>query len=271
MQLSEDTKDLIDRPMEFLGNIVLLVVGGNDTTRNSMTGGLLALNQFPEQFDRLRADPGLVPKMVHEILRWQTPLAYMRRIATRDTVLNGQFVREGDKVVMWYASANRDERTFDDPDSFVIDRRNARHHLAFGIGTHRCMGSRLAEMQLRILWEELLTRFDDIEVLAEPTRVQSNFVRGYSSMMVTTTPKGGERRRHGTYRTDRKAAGAAPVVDTSTVTPLGSAATATEQSGRSSMCGSRTGVPRRRASSNSSSPMPPADRCRPGRPARTSN
>ncbi|MBY6681731.1 cytochrome P450 [Rhodococcus sp. BP-316] len=219
MQLSEDTKDLIDRPMEFLGNIVLLVVGGNDTTRNSMTGGLLALNQFPEQFDRLRADPGLVPKMVHEILRWQTPLAYMRRIATRDTVLNGQFVREGDKVVMWYASANRDERTFDDPDSFVIDRRNARHHLAFGIGTHRCMGSRLAEMQLRILWEELLTRFDDIEVLAEPTRVQSNFVRGYSSMMVTTTPKGGERRRHGTYRTDRKAAGAAPVVDTSTVTP----------------------------------------------------
>jgi cytochrome P450/ferredoxin-NADP reductase len=210
MQLSEDTKDLIDRPMEFLGNIVLLVIGGNDTTRNSMTGGLLALNQFPEQFDRLRSDPSLVTKMVHEILRWQTPLAYMRRIATRDTVLNGQFIRKGDKVVMWYASANRDERTFDDPDRFVIDRRNARHHLAFGIGTHRCMGSRLAEMQLRILWEELLTRFDDIEVLDEPTRVQSNFVRGYSSMMVTLTPKGGERREHGTYRARRQTERKAP-------------------------------------------------------------
>ncbi|GAA1881294.1 cytochrome P450/oxidoreductase [Williamsia serinedens] len=204
MQMSEDTKDLIDRPMEFLGNIVLLVIGGNDTTRNSMTGGLLALNQFPDQFDRLREDPGLVPKMVHEILRWQTPLAYMRRVATRDTVLNGQFIRKGDKVVMWYASANRDERTFDDPDAFVIDRRNARHHLAFGIGTHRCMGSRLAELQLRILWEELLERFDDIEVLAEPERVQSNFVRGYSSMMVTVTPKGGERRAHGTYRAEQR-------------------------------------------------------------------
>ncbi|MBY6349576.1 cytochrome P450/oxidoreductase [Rhodococcoides corynebacterioides] len=200
MQLSEDTKDLIDRPMEFLGNIVLLVVGGNDTTRNSMTGGLLALNRFPEQFDRLRENPALVPKMVHEILRWQTPLAYMRRVATRDTVLNGQFIRKGDKVVMWYASANRDERTFENPDDFVIDRRNARHHLAFGIGTHRCMGSRLAEMQLRILWEELLARFDDIEVVGEPTRVQSNFVRGYGSMPVVLTPKGGERRQHGTWR-----------------------------------------------------------------------
>lgn len=143
MQRSEDTKDLIYRPMEFLGNLVLLVVGGNNTTRNSMTGGVLALNQFPDQFDRLRADPGLVPKLVHEILRWQTPLAYMRRVATRDTVLNGQFIRKGDKVVMWYASANRDERTFEDPDTFVIDRPNARRHLAFGIGTHRCMGSRL--------------------------------------------------------------------------------------------------------------------------------
>ena len=200
MQMSEDTKDLIERPMEFLGNIVLLVIGGNDTTRNSMTGGLLALNQFPEQFDRLRDDPSLVSKAVHEMLRWQTPLAYMRRIATRDTVLNGQFIRKGDKVVMWYASANRDERTFADPDSFIVDRRNARHHLAFGIGTHRCMGSRLAELQLRILWEELLARFDDIEVLAEPERVQSNFVRGYSSMMVQLTPKGAQRRQHGTYR-----------------------------------------------------------------------
>jgi cytochrome P450/ferredoxin-NADP reductase len=194
MQMSEDTKDLINRPMEFLGNLILLVVGGNDTTRNSMSGGVLALNRFPEEFDRLKADHGLIPKLVHEIIRWQTPLAYMRRIAKQDTVLNGQFIRKGDKVVMWYASANRDERTFENPDDFVIDRPNARHHLSFGIGVHRCMGSRLAEMQLRILWEELLARFDDIEVVEDPEYLQSNFVRGYTKMMVTLTPIGQEPR-----------------------------------------------------------------------------
>lgn len=190
MQMSEDTKDLINRPMEFLGNLILLVVGGNDTTRNSMTGGVYALNRFPDEFDRLRANPALIPKLVQEIIRWQTPLAYMRRIATRDTVLNGQFIRKGDKVVMWYASANRDERTFENPDDFVIDRHNARHHLSFGIGVHRCMGSRVAEMQLRILWEELLARFADIEVVEEPEYLQSNFVRGYTKMLVTLTPIG---------------------------------------------------------------------------------
>ncbi len=200
MQMSEDTKDLINRPMEFLGNLILLVVGGNDTTRNSMSGGVFALNQFPDEFARLKADPGLVPKLVHEIIRWQTPLAYMRRVATRDTVLNGQFIRKGDKVVMWYASANRDERTFENPDDFVIDRHNARHHLSFGIGVHRCMGSRLAEMQLRILWEELLARFDDIEVVEEPEYLQSNFVRGYTKMMVTLTPIGQEPRSGGVRR-----------------------------------------------------------------------
>jgi cytochrome P450/ferredoxin-NADP reductase len=195
MQLSEDTKDLINRPMEFLGNLTLLVVGGNDTTRNSMSGGVYALNQFPDEFARLRADPGLVPKLVHEIIRWQTPLAYMRRVATRDTVLNGQFIRKGDKVVMWYASANRDDRAFENPDDFVIDRHNARRHLSFGIGVHRCMGSRLAEMQLRILWEELLARFSDIEVVEEPELLQSNFVRGYTKMMVVLTPVGEQSRR----------------------------------------------------------------------------
>lgn len=190
MQMSPDTKDLINRPMEFLGDLILLVVGGNDTTRNSMSGGVYALNQFPEQFDRLKADHSLVPKMVHEIIRWQTPLAYMRRIATKDTVLNGQFIRKGDKVVMWYASANRDDKTFENPDDFIIGRPNARNHLSFGIGTHRCMGSRLAELQLRILWEELLARFEDIEVVEEPEFSQSNFVRGYTKMMVSLTPLG---------------------------------------------------------------------------------
>ena len=194
MQMSPETADIINRPMEFLGNLILLVVGGNDTTRNSMSGGVYALNQFPDEFDRLRANPDLVPKMVQEIIRWQTPLAYMRRIATKDTVLHGQFIRKGDKVVMWYASANRDERTFENPDDFIIDRHNGRHHLSFGIGTHRCMGSRVAEMQLRILWEELLARFSDIEVVEEPEYLQSNFVRGYTKMMVRLTPIGQEPR-----------------------------------------------------------------------------
>ena len=190
MQMSEDTKDLINRPMEFLGNLILLVVGGNDTTRNSMSGGVYALNQFPDEFARLKADHSLIPKLVPEIIRWQTPLAYMRRIAAKDTVLNGQFIRKGDKVVMWYASANRDERTFENPDAFIIGRPNARNHLSFGIGVHRCMGARLAELQLRILWEELLARFEDIAVVEEPEFAQSNFVRGYTKMMVTLTPLG---------------------------------------------------------------------------------
>lgn len=188
--LSNDaTKDMINRPMEFMGNIVLLVVGGNDTTRNSMTGGVLALNQFPEEFAKLKSNPALIPSMVSEIIRWQTPLAYMRRVAKQDVELQGQTIRKGDKVVMWYVSGNRDERVIDQPDRFVIDRKNPRNHLSFGFGVHRCMGNRLAEMQLRILWEEILKRFESIEVLGEPDYVQSNFVRGYTQMMVKVSRK----------------------------------------------------------------------------------
>lgn len=182
---NDNTRDMINRPMEFMGNMVLLIIGGNDTTRNSMTGGVLALNQFPKEFAKLKQNPELIPNMVSEIIRWQTPLAYMRRVAKEDVTLNGQVIRKGDKVVMWYASGNRDERAFEqDPDQFLIDRKNVRKHLSFGFGVHRCMGNRLAEMQLRILWEELLKRFDDIEVLGEPEYVQSNFVRGYTRMEV---------------------------------------------------------------------------------------
>ena len=154
-----------------------------------MSGVVLALNQFPEQFEKLKANHDLIPNMVSEIIRWQTPLAYMRRIAKKDIVLNGQFIRKGDKLVMWYASGNRDERVFERPDELVIDRKNARNHIAFGFGVHRCMGNRLAEMQLRILWEELLTRFEKIEVVDEPEYVQSNFVRGISKLTVRLTPK----------------------------------------------------------------------------------
>lgn len=186
---NENTKNLIDRPMEFLGNIVLLLVGGNDTTRNSMTGGVHALNQFPEEFEKLKQNPSLIPNMVSEIIRWQTPLAYMRRVAKEDVTLNGQVIKKGDKVVMWYASGNRDERAIENPDQFMIDRKNARKHLSFGFGVHRCMGNRLAEMQLRILWEELIKRFDKIDVVDEPEYVQSNFVKGYTKLMVRLSKK----------------------------------------------------------------------------------
>lgn len=184
LQSSDDTRDMVDRPLEFLGNIILLIVGGNDTTRNSMTGGVLALNQFPAEYDKLKAKPDLIPNMVSEIIRWQTPLAHMRRLATEDVELGGKTIRKGDKVVMWYVSGNRDERTIAQPDRFWIDRPNARHHLSFGFGVHRCMGNRLAEMQLRILWEEIIERFERVEVVGEPKYVQSNFVKGYTELPV---------------------------------------------------------------------------------------
>ena len=188
LQRDPNTADIVDRPMEYLGNLMLLIVGGNDTTRNSATGGVFALNQNPAQYDKLRANPGLIPSMVSEIIRWQTPLAHMRRIATRDVELGGKQIRKGDKVVMWYISGNRDETAIEQADEFIIDRKNPRHHISFGFGIHRCMGNRLAEMQLRILWEEIMARFSWVEVVGEPERVRSNFVRGYKTLPVRLHP-----------------------------------------------------------------------------------
>ncbi|MGE0857542.1 MAG: cytochrome P450 [Gammaproteobacteria bacterium] len=178
------TRDMINDPMEFLGNLMLLIVGGNDTTRNSISGGVLAMHRHPGQMERLRADRSLLPNAVSEIIRWQTPVAHMRRTAKRDFSFQGQEIRAGDKVVMWYASANRDEAVFDDAGRFDITRRNAREHLSFGHGIHRCLGSRVAEMQLRILWDEILNRYARIEVVGEPQRFQSNFLQGYTELMV---------------------------------------------------------------------------------------
>ena len=170
--------------MEYLGNLILLIVGGNDTTRNSMTGSVLAMHQNPDQRAKLNATPALIPSMVSETIRWQTPLAYMRRTATRDVELGGKTIKKGEKVAMWYVSGNRDDSVIDNPNAYIIDRERPRNHLSFGFGIHRCVGNRLAELQLKILWEEILVRFPKIEVVQDPVRVPSSFVRGYESMQV---------------------------------------------------------------------------------------
>ena len=184
----EATRDLPSRPHEFMGTLMLLIVGGNDTTRNSMSGGLWALNKFPDQYRKLQTQPDLIPSLVPEILRYVTPVIHMRRTAIRDVALGGKTIREGEKVAMWYISGNRDDEVIDRPDELVIDRPHPRGHLSFGFGIHRCVGNRLAEMQLTILWEEILKRFPLIEVVGEPKRSYSNILHGITGLAVRIPP-----------------------------------------------------------------------------------
>jgi len=171
-------------PQEYMGNIILMIVAGSDTTRHSITGGLLALNQNPAEYAKLRANPALIETMVPEIVRWQSPVAHMRRTALEDAEIGDKTIRKGEKVVMWYVSGNRDGAVIPDPDSFIIDRERPRTHVGFGFGIHRCLGMRLAELQLKIIWEEILKRFEHLEVVGEPKRVYSSFVRGYEQLPV---------------------------------------------------------------------------------------
>ena len=182
MAHSEATRDM--DPKNFLGNLILLIVGGNDTTRNTMSGSIYALNQHPDQYRKLRENPGLLDSCVPEVIRWQTPLAHMRRTALADIEFRGKQIKKGDKVVMWYVSGNRDEEAIERPYEFIIDRARPRTHISFGFGIHRCVGMRLAELQLKIVWEEIMKRFDKIEVVGEPKRVYSSFVKGYETLPV---------------------------------------------------------------------------------------
>jgi cytochrome P450 len=169
-------------PYRYIGNLILLIVAGSDTTRHSITGGLITLNENPDAYARLRANPELLASAVPEIIRWQSPVAHMRRTALEDTQIGGKAIKKGEKVVMWYVSGNRDEDAIPDPDAFIIDRERPRQHVGFGFGVHRCVGQRLAEMQLRVVWEEMLKRFSFIEVAGEPVRMRNNFVKGYEAL-----------------------------------------------------------------------------------------
>jgi cytochrome P450 len=181
----QDTKDM--NHMDLIANFVLLIVGGNDTTRNSMSGGLMALCDNPDQFAALRADHGLVKTLVPEIVRYQSAIIHMRRTALKDAELAGKRIAKGDRVVMWYVSGNWDEDAIEAPDTFDIRRTKSRRHLAFGAGIHRCVGDRLAELQLQILWEEILKRDMHFEITGQPERIYSNFIRGIKHLPVRIT------------------------------------------------------------------------------------
>jgi cytochrome P450 len=167
-----------------MGILVLFLVGGNDTTRNSMSGGLLGLSRFPDEWRKLREQPELVPSAISEFVRWQTPVIHMRRTALEDAEIGGKPIKAGEKVVIWYISGNRDDEVIERADDVVIDRKRPREHMSFGFGIHRCLGNRLAELQLRILWEEILSRDLRIEVVDKPVYAYSNFLHAIRTLPV---------------------------------------------------------------------------------------
>ncbi len=183
MMIHSDAMSEMDQ-QEFLGNLILLIVGGNDTTRNSMSAYAYGLDKFPDARAMLEGDPGLIPNATQELIRWQTPLAHMRRTATADYELDGHQIREGDKLGLWFISANRDADQFEDADTIRVDRANARRHLAFGHGIHRCVGARLAELQIGVLMEEMAKRRLRVNVAGEVERVPACFVHGYKTVPV---------------------------------------------------------------------------------------
>ena len=173
-------------PNEFLANLVLLIVGGNDTTRNSMSAFAWGLHQYPDQRAILEQNHSaeLAVNAMHELIRWQTPLSHMRRTATEDTELFGQQIKKHDRIALWYTSANRDESVFPEGEHIRIERENARRHLSFGYGIHRCVGARVAEMQLIALISEMQKRRLRVNVIEAPEIVPACFVHGYKKMMV---------------------------------------------------------------------------------------
>ena len=183
---AEGTKHL--SPGEFLGNLINLIVGGNDTTRNSLTGGVIALNRYPAEYEKLRANTALINSMVPEIIRWQTPISHMARTAVVDFRLGDAEIKAGERIAMWYISGNRDADEISQAEDFIIDRSNPRRHLSFGFGTHHCVGYRLGELQLQVAWQEIMKRFRAVEVMGEPTRVCSNIIHGYTALPVRLYP-----------------------------------------------------------------------------------
>lgn len=174
--------DRLSEP-EFDSFFLLLAVAGNETTRNLISGGMLALIQHPDERARVLADPSLLPTCIEELLRWVSPLIHFRRTATRDVHMHGQTIREGDKVVIFYPSANRDERRFVNPETFDVTR-TPNDHLAFGIGEHFCLGANLARLEIKLIFEEMLRRLPDLELAGPVRRLRSNFLNGIKGMPV---------------------------------------------------------------------------------------